>query len=148
MIEPNEADTAKIAEIERALICCERENKWMFSDDGRCDTEFYRNARDYVRVLLAEVRRLHNQYAHEGGNPQVLTIEIARQWIAAIDVPPMTDIYQTSVPNVFYATFSLPLLPEHIVQIEALGFRVKNPNSVLGNRWMLKWIPPKNDEEA
>lgn len=135
-----------MTEIERALLCCDRENRWMFPDDGRCDTEFYRNARDYVRALLDEVRRLHNQYAHEGGKPQVMTIEIARQWIRAIDVPSMTDIYQTNVPNVFYATFGLPLRSEHIIQIEALGFVVVDPNSQLRNRWMLKWMPPRSDE--
>lgn len=104
----------------------------------------------HIHAVLKEQseteKSLHSRYAHEGGTPQVMTIEIAREWIKAIDVPIMTDIYQTGVPNVFYATFSLPLMPEHKMQIEALGFAIIDPNSRLRNRWMMKWTPPRNDE--
>lgn len=101
---------------------------------------------DYVTALEAEIERLHNQYAHEGGKPQIMTTDIARKWFRAIDVPIMTDIFQTSVPNVFYATFALMLSPEHKMQIKALGFEVIYPDSPLRNRYMLKWLTPPNDE--
>lgn len=89
---------------------------------------------------------LHNRYAHEGGKPQVMTADILKRWIAALDVPIMTDIYQTNAPNVFYATFALPLYPDDKAQIQALGIEVIYPNSPLRNRYMLKWQPPRNDE--
>lgn len=89
---------------------------------------------------------LHDKYAHEGGKPQIMTADILKQWIASIDVPIMTDIYQTKVPNVFYATFALPLYEEHYAQLRALGIEVTYPNSTLRNRYMLKWLTPQNDE--
>lgn len=88
----------------------------------------------------------HNQYAHEGGKPQIMTPDILKRWIAALDVPIITDIYQTNAPNVFYATFAMSLFPDDKAQIEALGIDVIYPNSPLRNRYMLKWQPPKDDE--
>ncbi len=93
--------------------------------------------------LLAES---HERYAHEGGKPQIMTVDILKRWVASIDVPIMTDIYQTNVPNVFYATFALRLWPEHFTQLKALNIEVIDPNIDLRNRYMLKWLTPKNDE--
>ncbi len=101
----------------------------------------------YIDMLEYQQYRLHNQYAHEGGKPQIMTIEIAKSWLSAIDIPICTDIYQTKVPNVFYASFSLPLNAEHRLQISgALGFDVIDTDSPLPNRYMLKWRTPPNDE--
>lgn len=99
-----------------------------------------------VRTLLSEIDRLHAQYAHEGGKPQIMTESILKKWIATIDVPKMIDIYQTSAPNVFYASFDLPLYPEHRSQLRALNVEVVDTNSTLRNRYMLKWRTPPNDE--
>lgn len=105
---------------------------------------------NHIHAILkeqkVEIDALHDKYAHEGGKPQIMTVEIARAWFSAIEIPSISDMYQTSVPNVFYATFGDRLLPEHIMQIKALGFDVIDPNSRLRNRWMLKWLPPRNDE--
>lgn len=86
------------------------------------------------------------QYAHEGGKPQVMTADILKRWLAALEIPSMTDIYQTNTPNVFYATFSKSLFPHDKAQIQALGIEVIFPDSPLRNRYMLKWQPPRNDE--
>lgn len=89
---------------------------------------------------------LHDKYAHEGGKPQIMTTDILKKWIASIDIPIMTDIFQTAVPNVFYATFALPLYPEHKQQMGALNLEVTEPIGSLRNRYMLKWLTPPNDE--
>lgn len=88
----------------------------------------------------------HERYTHEGGVPQVMTSDTLKRWIAAIDVPIMTDIYQTTAPNVFYASFSLRLESEHYAQLKALNIDVVDPHSALRNRYMLKWQTPTNDE--
>lgn len=104
-----------------------------------------------VNVLVEQYQQLltenHERYAHEGGKPQIMTTDILKRWVAAIDVPIMTDIYQTAVPNVFYATFALRLEPEHRTQLKALSIEVVDPNSPLRNRYMLKWQTSSNDEE-
>jgi len=108
---------------------------------------FYIDSLEY-KLLVAKrtIEELHGKYGHEGGIPQVMTKDILTKWIRAIDVPIMTDVYQISAPNVFYATFALPLSSEHKAQITALGFEVIYPDSPLRNRYMLKWQTPKNDE--
>lgn len=96
----------------------------------------------YQQKLLERDQR----YAHEGGKPQIMTADILKKWLAALEIPTMTDIYQTNAPNVFYATFSRSLFPDDKAQIQALGIEVIFPNSPLRNRYMLKWQPPRNDE--
>lgn len=98
---------------------------------------------DDVLALVSLARTLE---VHEGGKPQVMTADILKRWISSIDVPIMTDIYQTNAPNVFYATFALLLSPEHKAQMRALDLDVIYPDSPLRNRYMLKWNPPRDDE--
>lgn len=98
---------------------------------------------DDVLALVSLARTLE---VHEGGKPQVMTADILKRWIASIDVPIMTDIYQTNAPNVFYATFAQLLSPEHKLQMKALSIEAIYPNSPLRNRYMLVWSPPKDDE--
>lgn len=97
--------------------------------------------------LKTQIQRLHEQYAHEGGKPQIMTADILKRWLGALDIPMVTDIYQTNAPNVFYATFAKSLFPDDKAQIQALGIEVIFPNSTLRNRYMLKWQTPPNDEE-
>lgn len=80
--------------------------------------------------------------ARKAEQPQIMTADILKRWVAAIDVPIMTDIYQTTVPNVFYATFALRLEPEHYTQLKALNVEVIDTNGPLRNRYMLKWQTP------
>jgi hypothetical protein len=107
----------------------------------------------HIKVLEYQLSRAnrtikdqHEKYAHEGGKPQIMTIEILRRWLSALDIPIVTDVYQTNAPNVFYATFALPLYEEHYKQIRALDIEIIDPNSRLRNRYMLTWRPPRNDE--
>ena len=109
--------------------------------DGAID--WSRTVDEFVSFITTP---LHNRYAHEGGIPQTMTTDILKRWIAAIDVPIVTDIYQTNAPNVFYATFALPLYAEHFAQLRALNIEAIDPNSSLRNRYMLKWRTPPNDE--
>lgn len=108
--------------------------------------KFYHNAPYYMDILFKHIQELNDRYAHEGGRPQVLNVDILKTWLRSIDIPIVTDIYQTAVPNVFYASFGLRLEPEHEAQIQALGVKVEYPNSSLRNRYMLIWKPPQNDE--
>lgn len=96
----------------------------------------------YLQLL----EKAEQRYAHEGGIPQVMTTDILKRWVAAIDVPIMTDIFQTAAPNVFYATFALRLEPGHYTQLKALNVEVVDTNGPLRNRYMLKWQTPPNDE--
>lgn len=104
----------------------------------------------HIQAVLEEDRReiqaLHDQYAHEGGKPQVMTTEVLTRWLAAIEIPTCNDLFKTSAPNVFYATFALPLYGEHFAQLRALGIEAVDPRSQLRNRYMLTWQPPRNDE--
>ena len=100
----------------------------------------------HLNEIKAQVQRLHDQYAHEGGRPQILTAEILQTWLRALDIPSVNELYQTSAPKVFYATFGLPLRSEHVAQMGGLNIEVIDPNSALRNRYMLKWQPPRNDE--
>jgi len=93
-----------------------------------------------------KIEELHNQYAHEGGKPQIMTVDILKKWFDAIDVPRLIDVYQTNVPNVFYATFRDVVYPEHRAQINALAFDITEARGTLRNRYMLKWRTPPNDE--
>lgn len=94
----------------------------------------------------AEIQRLHDNYAHEGGKPQLMTTDILKRWLAAIAIPICNDLYKTNVPNVFYATFALPLYSEHFAQLRALNIEAVDPHSQLRNQYMLTWQPPRNDE--
>lgn len=117
------------------------------SEDRNVVLDRLQNSIDsYVLEAQKELKALHAQYAHEGGKPQIMTVDILKRWIAAIDVPIMTDIYQTNAPNVFYATFALPLQSEHFSQLRALNIQAIDPHSTLRNRYMLKWQPPRNEE--
>lgn len=100
-----------------------------------------------ISEMVAEIENIyHVKYAHEGGKPQIMTTEILKRWIKAMDVPIMNDIFQTDAPNIFYATFAMLLEPEHKQQLSALGLDVIYPNSPLRNRYMLKWNTPPDDE--
>lgn len=96
--------------------------------------------------LVERAQKAEQRYAHEPVNPQVMTADILKRWLAALEIPTMTDIYQTNAPNVFYATFARSLFPDDKAQIQALGVEVIFPDSPLRNRYMLKWQPPRNDE--
>ncbi len=99
-----------------------------------------------IEQYQQELMERDQKYAHEGGKPQIMTTDILKRWIKAIDVPIMTDIYQTHAPNVFYGSFALPLYAEHRAQLRALNIEVIDTNGPLRNRYMLKWQPPRNDE--
>lgn len=97
-------------------------------------------------VAQRTVKKLHEQYAHEGGKPQIMTIDILKKWFASIDVPRITDVFQTATPNVFYVSFNDVIYPEHHTQIGFLGFDIIEARGSLHNRYMVKWRTPPNDE--
>lgn len=80
------------------------------------------------------------------GRSRIMPVDILKRWIAALEVPTMTDIYQTNIQNVFYATFGAPLHAEHKHSMAAVGIEVTDPNSALRNRYMLKWTATPDDE--
>lgn len=107
--------------------------------------------RRIVYELLDEIENLHNRYAHEGGRPQILTMDILIEWVQALDVPTMENIYpERHIVNVFTADFSAPLEARHIRQMEALELRVIDTEypQVGRGRYMLKWKPPAADEDG
>ena len=102
---------------------------------------------DVVRNLIDEIDRLHDKYAHEGGIPQVMTAEIATKWISSLNIPSMWDIFQTATPNVFYASFQKTLFPDDKAQLKMLGFDAVVSDERFNARYMLKWNPPRSDEQ-
>jgi hypothetical protein len=97
--------------------------------------------------LVERAEKAQERYAHEGGKPQVMTMDILKRWIAYLDVPTMTDIYQTNIPNIFYASFAAPLYAEHKNQLVAIDVTVTDTPNGPRNRYMLKWNAPADDEE-
>lgn len=96
--------------------------------------------------LLDEIDHLHNRYAHEGGTPQVLTVDILIEWIGALSVPLMEDVYIGRIVNTFRANFAADLEPQHSAQLGALGLVVVETDDYLHGRYLLKWSPPHSDE--
>lgn len=102
-----------------------------------------------VTELLDEIDHLHNRYAREGGRPQVLTVDILIEWVKALHLPEMVNVYMDCIPNTFSADFALTLDPPHIAQLAALGLVVVDMDDVyhpFRGRYMLKWNPPPSDE--
>lgn len=104
-----------------------------------------------VNELLDEIDHLHNRYAHEGGQPQVLTVDVLIEWVRALDVPTMENVYGVrAIPNVFTADFAAPLETRHCRQFEVLGLAVVDTEYPQPGRgqYMLKWTPPPVDERT
>lgn len=108
--------------------------------------------RDVSRIvteLLDEIDLIHNRYAHEGGSPQILTVEVLIEWVRAIGLPQMDTVNISLIPNVFTADFAASLEQADIAQLQALGLTVVDTggyNSYRNGRYMLKWNPPPDDE--
>lgn len=75
-----------------------------------------------------------------------MTKEIIENWLAATDLPPITDVYKTTRPNVFYVSFKTQLSAAHQRQLNGLGFEVANSRSPLKNRYMLTWTALSDGE--
>lgn len=74
-----------------------------------------------------------------------MTPDILERWIDALDVPRLTDVYQTQQPNYFYVSFDRPLSPADIDKLAALGFTVKR-TPPLRNRYSVVWQASEDDE--
>jgi len=96
---------------------------------------------------VSEGLRLLKKYTHEGGIPQIMTVDILKRWIAALNVAKLKDIYNPGIPNVFYATFWEAPRDGYMTQFRALNVEI-TPMTGLHehNSYMLKWSPPPDDE--
>lgn len=74
-----------------------------------------------------------------------MTADILQQWLDALDIPRLTDVFQTSVPNWFYVSFERTLSPADKQSIAALGFAVER-TLPLPNRYSLVWSASEDDE--
>ena len=102
-----------------------------------------------VNGLLDEIEQLHNRYAHEGGKPQLLTLETLIAWIEALAVPTMENVYTIrTIPNAFTADFASPLEARHCRQMQMLGLKVVDTEypEIGRGRYMLLWQPPSAEE--
>lgn len=122
---------------------CVMENK---KGDQECPICFFRRRVKHILGLKVQWSQEHNANNPPERKPQVMSAEILSQWIAALDVPAVNDIYQTSAPNIFYATFALPLYAEEINQLSAIDVSVTETRNGPRNRYMLKWNSPLDDE--
>lgn len=94
-----------------------------------------------LELSNAEVERANTEPASR----QVMDINTLRDWLLALDIPNVTDIYQPNATNFFYVSFHKILFPDDYRKLAALGLTVE-PTSIRA-RYMVTWSPPK-DEEA
>src|SRR3990167_5858541 len=123
---------------------CSMENR---RGESECPICFFRRRAKIILGLGSAWPKEHNADNPPERKAQVMTTDILKRWIASLDVPTMTDIYQTNAPNIFYASFALPLYAEHRNQFSAIDVSITDTTNGPRNRYMLKWNVPSDDEE-
>ncbi len=76
---------------------------------------------------------------------QIMTAETLKDWLNAAMLPPVIDIFQTKVPNVFYVSFGESLYPDDADRLKALNLDVTH--SPINRRYMIKFVPSPDDED-
>lgn len=100
---------------------------------------------DSAKLMFAAIQHLtHEGLNSEPASRQRMDLATLRNWLLALDIPNVTDIFQSSAPNVFYVSFHKTLFPDDYRKIEALGL-IAQPTQIRA-RYMMVWTPPKDEE--
>lgn len=100
---------------------------------------------DDARLMFVAIQSMTDTGLNsEPASRQVMDVATLRNWLLALDIPNVTDIFKPNAPNVFYVSFHETLFPDDYRAIKALGLNAE-PTSIRA-RYMVTWQPPRDEE--
>lgn len=100
---------------------------------------------DEARLMFMAIENMTETGLNsEPASRQVMDAATLRNWLLALDIPNVTDIFQPNAPNLFYVSFHKTLFPDDYRKIKALGLDAISTD--IRARYMVRWNPPQDEE--